>query len=140
VLYLDSSAIVKLVVREAETKTMKRYLEGASALVSSALARTEVLRAVSAGGVEAHRVAALVLDRIELLRIDDRILKKAGEMQPPGLRSLDSIHLASALAFGDSLAEVICYDLRLIEAARTAGLRAFAPRGDAQALDPAGQQ
>ncbi|MEE9416931.1 MAG: type II toxin-antitoxin system VapC family toxin [Acidimicrobiales bacterium] len=128
VLYLDSSAIVKLVVGEPETVALKDCLAGAATLVSSALARTEVLRAVLAGGTKTQRVAELTLARLELLRIDDRILQIAGELLPTGLRSLDAIHLASALAFGESLAEVVCYDLRLSEAAKAAGLSTIAPR------------
>ncbi len=126
-LYLDSSAIVKLVVGELETDVLKEYLSGATALVSSALARTEVLRAVSAGGVETRRVAELVLAGHELLRIDDHILQRAGELGPAGLRSLHAIHLASALAFGDSLKEIVCYDSRLNEAAHFAGLSTASP-------------
>lgn len=127
-LYLDSSVIVKLVVDEVETGGLKDYLAGATALISSALARTEVLRAVLAGGTEARRIAELTLSRLELLRIDDQILKNAGELQPQGLRTLDAIHLASALAFGDSLDEVVCYDLRLSQAARAAGLSVSSPQ------------
>lgn len=126
-LYLDASAIVKLIVREEETTALQQHLAGGAVLISSALARTEVLRAVLVGGAEAHRLAEMTLARLELLRIDDQILQDAGELLPSGLRSLDAIHLASALAFGDDLTELVCYDMRLNEAAEAAGLVTVSP-------------
>lgn len=127
VVYLDSSAIVKLVVKEAETAALRRFLRRRT-LVSSALARTEVHRAVLPHGDGARKTADAVLERLELLRINDRILKAAGALQPAGLRTLDAIHLASALTLKDDLAHVLCYDDRLSEAMTTNGLAATAPR------------
>ena len=124
--YLDSSAIVKLVVTEPETAALRSFLERRT-LVSSALARAEVMRAVMAHGDPARRTADLVLGRLELLRINDRILRTAGELAPPGLRTLDAIHLASALALQEDLTDVVCYDHRLDEAAAEAGLSTVAP-------------
>lgn len=125
--YLDSSAIVKLVVRERETAALSEHISRRTTLVSSAIAVTEVLRAVMDHGDAAGRTAVALLQRLELLRISDRILIDAGRLQPAGLRSLDAIHLASALAFGDSLQQMICYDLRLTEASRAAGLSVDSP-------------
>ena len=132
-IYLDSSAIVKLVVRETETPALRHHLHHdlhlhRPPLISSALARTEVLRAVMAHGDAATRNAQAVLDRIALLRIDDAILRQAGKLHPTDLRSLDAIHLASALVLEDDLAEMICYDNRLTGAARAIGIAVAAPR------------
>jgi predicted nucleic acid-binding protein len=79
--YLDSSAIVKLVVREPESATLRAYLRRRRPLVSSALARTEVARAVLALGASAARRAQDVLDRVERVRVNDRVLLAA----PPGV-------------------------------------------------------
>src|SRR5215472_6136074 len=94
--YLDSSAIVKLVVREPESTALRAYLRGRRPLVSSALARTEVARAVLGLGPAVARRAQEVLDRIELVRVNDRVLMAAGNLLPMDVRSLDAIHLATA--------------------------------------------
>ena len=107
VTYLDSSAIVKLVVREAESTALRRYLRGRRPVVASALARVEVLRAVLALGDAARERAGVVLSRIELVRINDRVLAMASKLSPADLRSLDAIHLATASLFGDALGKVV---------------------------------
>lgn len=126
-IYLDSSAIVKLVVREAETEALKASLRGKRTIVSSALARTEVLRAVLAHGEPARKTAEKTLARIELLRVSDRLLREAGRLQPVGLRTLDAIHLASALALEDQLSQLICYDVRMARAAEDLGIKTVTP-------------
>src|SRR5258706_7201949 len=97
--YLDSSAIVKLVVRETESKALLKYRRRRRPLVSSALARTEVSRAVLPLGIAATKRCQEVLDRLELVRINDHILATAGGMLPAEIRSLDAIHLATATLF-----------------------------------------
>lgn len=125
--YLDSSAIVKLVVKEPESAPLRRYLRGRRPLVSSALARTEVLRALIGGGPEFVGRGREVLSRIDLIRLNDRILAEAGSLLPPELRSLDAIHLATARQLGGDLASLVTYDNRLAAAAKNAGLRVAAP-------------
>jgi predicted nucleic acid-binding protein len=80
--YLDSSAIVKLAVREPESLALRRYLRRRQPLVSSALARTEVLRALLPAGDEAVVRGRSVLRRLDLVRVNDRILGAAGVLQP----------------------------------------------------------
>ena len=89
--YVDSSALVKLAVREPESAALRRYLTRHRPLVSSALARTEVARALFPFGPEAVRRGRAVLGRVDLLRINDRVLDAAGLLGPPELRSLDAI-------------------------------------------------
>jgi uncharacterized protein len=125
--YVDSSAIVKLVVAEPESKALRRYLSRRQPLVSSALARTEVARALIPGGREAVTRGEDVLRRIQLLRINDRVLHDAGGMQPADLRSLDAIHLASARHLGPSVKQIVTYDERMAAAARAAGWSVAAP-------------
>lgn len=127
VVYLDSSAIVKLVVKEPETVALRRFLRRRRTFVSSALARAEVLRAVMGHGEPAQKTAESVLARLELLRINDRVLRAAGMLPPAGLRTLDAIHLASALTLSDNLTHVVCYDDRLTAAANECGLTTAAP-------------
>ena len=98
--YLDSSAIVKLVIVEPESAALRRYLRLRRPLVSSALARAEVARALLPLGEQAVRRGQEVLGRLELIRVSDRILAAAGQLLPAELRTLEAIHLATALELG----------------------------------------
>jgi predicted nucleic acid-binding protein len=118
---------VKLAAREPESAALRRYLARRRPLVSSALARTEVMRALLPLGSEAARRGREVLARVELLRVNDRILDAAGDMVPSDLRSLDAIHLASAEALGSDLRGFVTYDERLANAAAGRGLRVVRP-------------
>lgn len=126
--YVDSSAIVKLAVQEPESSALRRYLSRRRPLISSALARTEVARALMPAGTEAVQRGQEVLARLELARVNDRVLVAAGKLLPTDLRSLDAIHLATAQGLGSDLARLVTYDERMAEAARGLGLAVFAPR------------
>jgi predicted nucleic acid-binding protein len=117
--YLDSSAILKLVISEPETAALIDLLERHPDRVSSALARVEVLRAMRrARGTAAElRRAEAVLSRIALLRIDEDIIATAARLPPYEIRSLDAIHIASALSIRDELSGLVSYDRRLTAAA-----------------------
>jgi predicted nucleic acid-binding protein len=96
--------------------------------VSSALARTEVLRALLPAGTDALARGRQVLQRIDLVRVNDRILDAAGVLEPAELRSLDAIHLATAHALGDELNAVVTYDNRMAAAVKHLGHRLVQPR------------
>jgi len=125
--YVDSSAVVKLAVVERESAALRAYLRTRGPLVSSALARTEVGRALSPLGAVAVRRGRQVLARVDLIRVSDRVLDVATRLPPPELRSLDAIHLATAEQLGRSLARVVTYDARMTVAARGLGLTVVAP-------------
>ena len=128
-LYVDSSAFVKLVVEETESVAVRAYLASRDARrVSSALLRTESLRAVRHLGPDALATVREGLRRIDLIGIDDRILDGAGILEPRVLRTLDAIHLSTALAVGDDLEAIVTYDDRMIAAARLLGLTTATPR------------
>jgi predicted nucleic acid-binding protein len=127
VTYVDSSAIVKLAVSEPESKALRRYLLRRRPLATGALARTEVARALLALGSEAVKRGDEVLQRMQLLRVNDRVLTAAGSMQPADLRSLDAIHLATAMQLGASLRGVVTYDVRMADAAESIGLSVSSP-------------
>jgi predicted nucleic acid-binding protein len=126
--YLDSSAIVKLVVREPESLALRRYLRRKQPLVSSALTRTEVARALMPAGDEAVARGRSVLQLMHLVRVNDRILSAAGALHPPELRSLDAIHVATALELGEELGALVTYDDRMVAAAKHLGCRIVQPR------------
>lgn len=106
---------------------MRRYLRGRS-LVSSALARVEVARAIKPQGPRALRTAGDVLSRVDLVRINSIVLTRAAALDPPDLRTLDAIHLATAALFGRSLRRFVCYDGRLADAAKAADWHVVSPR------------
>ena len=126
--YLDSSAIVKLAVRENESVALRRYLRRRRPLVSSSLARTEVIRALLPGGDDAVGAGRKVLTRLDLIRISTGVLDDAAVLLPSDLRSLDAIHLATARRLGRDLGAIITYDERMAEAAMHLGHRIVAPR------------
>jgi predicted nucleic acid-binding protein len=125
--YLDSSAIVKLVIEEPQSPALRRYLRRRRPLVSSALARAEVLRALLLEGEAGVARGRAVLSRIDLIRVNERVLNAAGALLPPDLRSLDAIHLATAGHLGQDLGQVVTYDERMVDAARHLGMRAASP-------------
>lgn len=119
-IYLDSSSIIKLVIREAESAALIEFLRHRLQRTSSAVARVEVLRSLCrAGARKAERDHAVeILRRLALIRIDDAILEAAAELEPFGLRALDALHLASALSLQPELEGLVTYDRRLGAAAR----------------------
>jgi predicted nucleic acid-binding protein len=128
-LYLDSSAFVKVVVEETESAALRAFLAASgSRRVSSALLRAEALRAVRHLGPDAVATVREGLRRVDLIGIDDRILDSAGILEPQVLRTLDAIHLATALAAGDDLDAIVTYDERMVAAARLVGLTTATPR------------
>lgn len=125
--YLDSSALVKLAVDEPESKALRAYLRRRRPLVSSALARTEVIRALLAEGEEGVARGHEVLARVDLVRLNDRVLNAAGILNPSDVRTLDAIHLATAQLLGSDLGPVVSYDERMLGAARQLGLKTASP-------------
>ncbi len=126
--YLDTSALVKLVVVEAETEALRGWLAGTGGeWVSSDLARTELLRAVRRAAPDRLLRAREVLDAVTLLDVTTRTFEEAGRLDPLQLRTLDTIHLAAALDLGDELEGLVTYDDCLAEAARVHGIATVAP-------------
>lgn len=128
--YADTSALAKLVVPEAETEALRTWIMRAAVeLASSDLARTELIRAVRRADVDAAAAerARDVLARITLISATAEVFDRAGLLDPESLRSLDAVHLASALALGDSLEGIVTYDERLAAAAHAAGIAVLAP-------------
>jgi hypothetical protein len=125
-LYLDSSALVKLVVPEQETEALRAFVAGRAPLASCALARVEVVRAVGRHGSAHAATARALLDEVDLALLDDELLDVAAELDGP-LCSLDAIHLAAALELGDELEALVTYDAQLARAAETLRLPVASP-------------
>lgn len=129
-LYLDSSALVKLVQREAESDALRRFLrrQRADLLVTSALSRVEVVRAVLAGGPAATAQARRQLSRLDQILLSTELLDRAATLAPNvQCRSLDAIHLAAAQVVGADLRAVVTYDLRMADAAQHLGFAVERP-------------
>src|SRR5947208_16098415 len=111
VAYLDTSAVVKLLVQEPETAALRRRLGGWPRRASSALLRVELLRTVRRAGLpRLMQGARRQLASIDLIRLDDDLLERAAAIEPTTVRSLDAIHLATALGLGADLAAMVTYD------------------------------
>jgi predicted nucleic acid-binding protein len=129
-LYFDSSAVVKLVQPEVETRALRDFLRThrSDGRVTSALARVEVVRVMLAGGLPAIERARVVLTGFDLLDLDVELLDRAATISPGTLlRSLDAIHLATAQSIGVELRALVTYDQRLAQAATALGMPVAAP-------------
>lgn len=125
--YLDSSAIVKLVIAEPESGALRRYLRRRKPYVSSTLARAEVARSLLPFGSAGLQRVDTVLTRIDLIRVSDTVLRGAGSLLPEDVRTLDAIHLATAQQLGPDLARLVTYDTRMHAAAEALGMDVNAP-------------
>ncbi len=128
-LYLDTSALVKMVVVEPESVSLSDYLAGFAAdnMFTSALARAELVRAVARrGSIESVAHARRVLGRLDLVPLTNRLLDSAASIAPTPLRTLDAIHLAAAFT-AHELRALVTYDARLAHAATDAGLAVVSP-------------
>jgi uncharacterized protein len=129
VIAFDSSALTKLVVRERETPSLRAWLAAReeAAWSASSLARVEVVRAVARAQVAAVPTARRLLAGMDLVPLGPDVLDAAADLGPPSLRSLDALHLATALSLGSALDAFVVYDERLAQAATDAGLPVVAP-------------
>lgn len=132
--YLDTSAAVKLVQEEPGSTALVAWLregegerEGERELASSMLLHTELLRATRRARPDLLAAARALLDHVALLDVSREVCDRAGLLEPDGMRSLDALHLASALALAEDLEGIVTYDTRLRDAALALGLEVVAP-------------
>ncbi len=127
--YLDSSALVKLVITEPETDALRSYLAGrdpAAIRVATFEVHRAVARVRKMDG-EAEAMLEALWRRSLLIELDAPLAASAGRLEPSLLRSLDAIHLASAMAIRDAVGDFVTYDARLADAARSLGFTVAAP-------------
>lgn len=123
--YVDTSAAVKLISDEQESDGLRSYLDKELTLISSDLLETELRRIGIRHGIDQVLITT-ILDGVTLVPFTRDQFREAGLYPQVGLRSLDALHLASALAVYD--AAILTYDLRLSEASRAHGLQVVAPK------------
>ena len=125
--YLDTSGFLKLIVAEAESAALRTWLAADDRdCWSSQLLLTESLRAANRLGLD-QALIVNALDLVSLVLPAATTFHAAATLEPKRLRSLDALHLATALEIGPDLQGVVTYDERLTEAAQLAGLTVIAP-------------
>ena len=129
VIYLDTSALAKLVVEEQESAQLAAWLDDHAdwPLCTSLIGRVELLRAAGRVGAPAVARAHGVLAECALVPLDAVTVDIAGHLEPAGLRTLDAVHLASALSLGADVRAFVSYDIRQAEAATELGLPVQVP-------------
>jgi predicted nucleic acid-binding protein len=129
VIYLDSAAVVKLVHAEPESPALRAWLNERAETdwTSSVLVEIESFRALARYAPEAVTRLHLVLDQIELIDMSPRVRVLAQTVRPVTIRSLDAIHLGTALALRPNLTSFVTYDKRLLEAATAAEVPTDSP-------------
>jgi predicted nucleic acid-binding protein len=133
VIYLDSSALMKLVREEAETAALSAWLstQPEMPVVTSELGRIEVLRAARRAGGAALTEARAVIGDIDLVPLDRGVQDLACDIGEAPLRTLDALHLASAVLVRNDLAAFVAYDHRLLDAGEAAALPITSPSSSA---------
>jgi predicted nucleic acid-binding protein len=126
VLYLDTSSFLKTVWNEAESTALAGYV-GDQETVSSALLAVEARRSTLRVAAEMLPRTDLLLADVQLVELSEALLESAGRLPGPHLRTLDAIHLATALLIRDDIESLLTYDERLALAAREHGLPVVAP-------------
>ena len=129
-IYLDTSAMLKLVFGEDESAALRQWLgtdQGDAPLTSSDLTRVEVMRACHRVDVAHIPLAQTVLAQLDLVPLDRALLDAAADLPARHLRSLDALHLATAMSLGEALDVFVVYDARLREAAQDVGLPVASP-------------
>jgi uncharacterized protein len=127
VIYVDSSALVKLVVEEAESRALRDLLAREPEQVASAIVEVEVVRAVRRAVPELSERADRVVAQIAVIEPSESIRARAAVLEPVMLRTLDALHLATALEIADELDGLVTYDRGMSEAAAGLGLTIFTP-------------
>jgi predicted nucleic acid-binding protein len=132
VIYIDTSALTKLLIAERETPGLQAWLATQSDqgeyAATSALGRVELMRVVARYGEPGQSERArYLLDGLDILPLTEPVIALAEAVGPPTLRSLDAIHLASAAQIEQELTAFVTYDHRLLEGCREVGLATASP-------------
>lgn len=125
--YLDTSALIKLVIAEQASSALRVYLGDGAVLLTSRLAEIEVTRAIRRHQFETPPDVDALFDEIEFRAIDLEVAAQAGRLKPSELRTLGAIHLATAVELRAELDAFVTYDERLADAARAHRLPVVSP-------------
>jgi uncharacterized protein len=126
-IYIDTSALLRMVFPDDTTPALESFINGDADLISSVLVRVDARRGTARRAPQRLPRVDLLLDRVNVIGIDDAVIESAGRLPDPLLRSLDAIHLATALLIRDDIDAVLTYDNRLADAAAAHGLVVLSP-------------
>lgn len=128
-IYLDSSALLKLLYEEPESAALAAWLDTQrdTPKLTSALAEVEVLRACRRRMGSVPPAASILLAGLDLIPLTKEVLTRASDVGNATVGTLDAIHLASALSVGNDLSALVVYDRRLAEAASAASVTTVEP-------------
>ncbi len=126
-IYIDTSALLRVIFPDDTTPVLEEYLGRDPELVSSTLLQVEARRGTLRRAPRRLPQVDVVLREVEIVGIGDAVIESAGRLSDPHLRSLDAIHLATALLIGEDVEALLTYDDRLADAARAHGLAVVSP-------------
>ena len=128
-IYLDSSALLKLLFEESESAALALWIseQADTPMVSSELAKVEVVRATRRLDADVVPAARALVSQLDLIPLSGALIEEAADAGEPVLRTLDAIHLASALSIRIELTAFVAYDNRLLAAAEAAGIEPIRP-------------
>jgi len=128
-IYLDSSALLKLLFEESESAALAQWIseQTGTPMVTSELAKVEVVRAARRLDADVVPAARVLMSQLDLIPLSSGLLDEAADVGEPLLRTLDAIHLAGALSIQADLTAFVAYDLRLVAAAKAAGIESIRP-------------
>jgi predicted nucleic acid-binding protein len=131
-IYLDSSALLKLLFEESESAALALWIseQAGKPLVSSELARVEVIRAARRLDPDVVPAARVLMSQLDLIPLTGGVIDEAGDVGEPLLRTLAAIHLTSALSIQTHLTALVAYDNRLVAAAKAVGIESIRPSAD----------
>jgi len=134
ILYVDTSALLKLLVREAESTAIERELMQWPSLATSMITEVELPRAVARARedrpdtvIDGSLILQGVLASAAMIDLSEDIVAGARSVAPVHVGALDAIHIASALSLGQELAGVATYDNRMADALTDLGIDVIAP-------------
>ena len=134
-IYLDSSALLKLLFEESESAALEQWISerAGTPMVSSELARLEVVRATRRLDADVVPAARALMSQLDLIPVNGALIDEAADVGEPQLRTLGAIHLASALSIRGDLTAFVAYDNRLVAAAEAAGIESTRPTSSSPA-------
>jgi uncharacterized protein len=126
-IYVDTSALLKLLRPEDHSPALAAYLDGRADMVSSTLLAIELRRGALRSAPRALPRVDLLLSRVDMIDMDAPVVETASRMPDPLLRTLDAIHVATALLISDDIEALVSYDRRMLDAASAHGLPTASP-------------
>lgn len=126
--YLDTSAAIKLLFNEPESQAMRRWVgEAEGRVASSDLLHAELMRATARIDMDKLEDAQAIIRDLYMMRLSSGVYRRAGNLAPTEMRTLDALHLAAAMELGGDLEGIVTYDVRMAKGAESLGIEVVGP-------------